>query len=118
MDYSQATLFDFATTAIEFKTIDSEFDFQDKKEIFQKGESHLHNKEQHLQGKYYENIGEEILNYNQVLLFGPTDAKTELFNILMENHRFGTIRIKVKSSDKLTENQQLAFINNYFSELK
>lgn len=118
MDHSQATLFDFVASAIEFKTIESEFDYQNKKEIFQKGESHFHNKEQHLQDKYYKNIGEEILNYNQVLLFGPTDTKTELFNILMENHRFGTIRIKVKSSDKLTENQQLAFINNYFSELK
>jgi hypothetical protein len=118
LDHSQATLFDFEDAAIEFKTIDSEFDYQDKKETFQKGESHLHNIENHLLDKYYENVGNEIINYHQVLLFGPTNAKTELFNSIIENHRFGKIRIKVKASDKLTENQQLAFVNNYFSELK
>ncbi len=118
LDHSQATLFDFGISAIEFKIIESDFNFQDKKEIFQKGESHLHNKEQHLQHKYYENIGEALLDFNEVLLFGPTDAKTELFNYLSEIKKFGTIRIKVKASDKLTENQQLAFVNNYFSELK
>jgi stalled ribosome rescue protein Dom34 len=118
LDHSQATLFDFGIAAIEFKVIESEFNHQDKKEIFQKGESHLHNKEQHLQHKYYENIGEALLDFNEVLLFGPTDAKTELFNYLSEIKKFGSIRIKVKASDKLSENQQLAFVNNYFSELK
>ncbi len=118
LDHSQAILFDFSISAIEFKTIDSDFNFQDKKDIFQKGESHLHNKEQHLQHKYYENIGSAILDFEEVLLFGPTDAKTELFNYLTEIKKFGNIRIKVKTSDKLSENQQLAFINNYFSELK
>ena len=118
LDHSQATLFNFGNTAIEFKIIESEFNHQDKKEIFQKGESHLHNKEQHLQHKYYENIGSEILNYNEVLLFGPTDAKTELFNVLMENSKFGKVKIKVKTSDKMTENQQLEFVNNYFSKSK
>jgi stalled ribosome rescue protein Dom34 len=115
LDHSQATLFDFGLSPIEFKTISSDFDNQDKKEILQKGESHLHNKEQHLQNKYHENLGEAILDFNNVLLFGPTDAKTELFNYLTDNRKFGKIQIKVKTSDKLTENQQLAFINNYFS---
>ncbi len=118
LDHYRAILFDFSISAIEFKTIKSDFVFQDLKEIKQKGESHLHNKEQHLQQKYYENIGDAILDFNEVLLFGPTDAKTELFNYLSEIKKFGTIRIKVKASDKLTENQQLAFVNNYFSELK
>jgi stalled ribosome rescue protein Dom34 len=115
LDHSQATLFNFGTSAIEFKHIESDFNHQDKKEIFQKGESHLHNKEQHLQLKYYENLGQEILKYDQVLLFGPTEAKTELFNFLAEIKKFEKIKIAIKTSDKLTENQQLAFVNNYFS---
>jgi hypothetical protein len=78
----------------------------------------LHNKEQQLQHKYYENLGNAILDFNEVLLFGPTDAKTELFNYLSKIKKFGSIRIKVKASDKLSENQQLEFVNNYFSELK
>ena len=114
LDHYQAILFNFGITAIEFKSIDSDFNFQDLKEIKQKGESHLHNKEQQLQHKYYENIGDAILDFNEVLLFGPTDAKTELFNVLMENSKFGKIKIVVKASDKLTENQQLEFVNKYF----
>ena len=118
LDHSSAKLFDFGIDAIEFKVIESEFTFQDRKAIFHKGESHLHNKEQHLQQKYYNEIGDAVLDFDNVLLFGPTDAKTELFNVLMESNRFGHIKLKVKTSDKLTENQQLAFVNNYFSELK
>jgi hypothetical protein len=118
LDHSQATLFNFGIAAIEFDSIESEFNNQGKKEILQKGESHLHNKEQHLQHKYYENIGKAILDFNSVLLFGPTNAKTELFNVLMESSKFGKVEIKVKTSDKLTKNQQLEFVNNYFSQLK
>jgi stalled ribosome rescue protein Dom34 len=113
LDHSQAILFNFGISAIEFTKIESEINHQ-----INKGESHLHNKEQHLQHKYYQKIGEAILDFDSVLLFGPTDAKTELFNYLCEINKFGKISIKVKTSDKLTENQQIEFINDYFSELK
>ncbi|WP_394758568.1 hypothetical protein [Flavobacterium sp.] len=114
LDHAEAKLYDFDISAIEFKTIKSDFDSQDKKETLQKGESHLHNKEQHLEHKFYENLGDEILSFDKVLLFGPTDAKTELFNFLMKNNRYANSKIKVKNSDKLAANQQLAFVNDYF----
>lgn len=117
LDHSEAKLFDFDTNAIEFKTIQSNFDNQDKMAILQKGEGHLHNKEQHLRQKYFENLGKEILNFDQVLLFGSTDAKRELFNYLIKNKRDTKIKIWVENSDKLTDNQQLAFIKNYFDKL-
>lgn len=117
LDHSEAKLFDFDTNAIEFKTIKSNFDNQDKMAILQKGEGHLHNKEQHLRQKYFENLGKEILNFDQVLLFGSTDAKRELFNYLIKNKRDTKIKIWVENSDKLTDNQQLAFIKNYFDKL-
>lgn len=113
LDHSQATLFDFGISAIEFKTFESEIDHQ-----ISKGENNMHNKEQQLQHKYYHNIADAMLDFQIVLLFGPTDAKTELFNYLSEINKFSKIDIKVKTSDKLTENQQVAFINNFFSESK
>jgi stalled ribosome rescue protein Dom34 len=42
----------------------------------------MHQKEQHEQSDYYKKIGEAIKNYQEVLLFGPTNAKTELLNLL------------------------------------
>ena len=76
----------------------------------------MHNKEQHDQSAYYKHLGEVILNYKEVLLFGPTEAKTELFNLLKADHRFSEIRFQIKSADKMTENQQHAFVKDHFSK--
>lgn len=116
LDHSEAKLFEYGTTAAEIKTIKSDFGFEDKQKILQKGESHLHNKEQQWEQKYYESLGDEILNFDQTLLFGNTNAKTELFNHLSENNRFSKIKLKTMNTDKLTENQQLAFVNDFYSE--
>jgi hypothetical protein len=54
-------------------------------------------------------------DYDEVILFGPTDAKSELYNLLKNDHHFDKIRIEVKPADKMTENQQQAFVKKYFS---
>jgi hypothetical protein len=48
-------------------------------------------------------------------LFGPTNAKTELINKLKEDHHFDEVKIEVKSADKMTENQQQAFVLEHFN---
>ena len=78
----------------------------------------MHNKEQHQQSEYYKNLGDKIINYEEVILFGPTDAKVELFNILKADHRFENIKIVVKPADKMTENQQHAFVRDHFQGAK
>ena len=75
----------------------------------------MHNKEQHEQADYYKKLSEVIKNYDDVILFGPTEAKTELYNVLRADHLFEKIKIKTQQTDKLTENQQHAFVRNYFS---
>ncbi len=74
----------------------------------------MHNKEQQLQNGYYLQLGQIIRNYKSVVLFGPTEAKTELFNLLRADHRFGGVKIEVQPADKMTENQQHAFVKAYF----
>lgn len=78
-------------------------------------ETAVHNKEQQDQGKFYKKLADKIIAFDEVLLFGPTDAKLELLNILKADHHFDLIKIEVKQSDKMTENQQLAFVKAYFS---
>ena len=75
----------------------------------------MHNKEQHGQKEFYNHLEEIIRDYTNVLLFGPTDAKTELFNIIRADHRFADIKIDVLNADKMTENQQHAFVKKHFS---
>ena len=76
----------------------------------------MHNKEQHQQSEYYKKLGEEIVKYEDVILFGPTDAKAELFNLLREDRHFENIKIEIRQTGKMTEQQQHAFIREYFSQ--
>ncbi len=116
MDHSSANLMEFSKEAIETKIIHSKFTFEEKQESTKKGEHVMHNKEQHKQHDYYKKLGEEIKNYNAVLLFGPTSAKSELHNLLKADHRFENIKIETQQTDKMTENQQHAFVRDHFSK--
>jgi hypothetical protein len=114
MDHSMAHLMDCTTDHIESRIIESTFTYQDKENSLKKGESQMHIKEQHKQSEYYKKLGDVIRNYEEVILFGPTDAKTELFNIVKADPLFGKINIKTKQTDKMSENQQTAFVKDYF----
>jgi hypothetical protein len=114
MDHASAHFWESGAGTGNPTTIESPFTHEEKEESLQKGEHLMHNKEQGEQGAYYRKIGEVILNYQEVVLFGPTNAKTELFNILKEDHHFDEIKITVQESDKLTEPQQQAFVKKYF----
>ena len=55
-----------------------------------------------------------ILENDQVILFGPTEAKNELLNVIKENHLFDKIKIEVESADKMTEVQRNTFVKEHF----
>ena len=116
MDHSTAHLMEFTVDPIETKVIESKFTHQQKEHSLGKSENLMHNKEQHEQSDYYKKLGEVIRNYTDVILFGPTEAKSELLNVLRADHSFGKIKIETKQADKMTENQQHAFVKKYFSE--
>ena len=115
MDHSNAHLMEFST---EIKTtiISSEFTHDVKENSLDKGENLMHNKEQHHQSEYYKRLSKVIRNYEKVVLFGPTTAKSELANLLKDDHLFENINVVIKHADKMTENQQHAFVREYFSK--
>jgi len=115
MDHTSANLMEFTADPIETKTIDSKFTHEEKEQTLGKSENLMHNKEQHEQADYYRELGEIIRNYDEVVLFGPTDAKVELYNTLKDDHLFAKIKIEVIQTDKMTENQQHAFVRKHFS---
>jgi len=114
MDHFTANIIEYAISAEAIKTITSEFNHFEKEKILQKGESHLHNKEQDFQEKFYLKLRNELLGFNKVLLFGSTNAKTELLNILQADNKFSNVEFTLKNTDKLSENQQIAFVNDCF----
>lgn len=115
MDHATAHLMEFTVDPIETTTIESTFTHQEKEDSLGKSEQLMHNKEQHEEAGYYKKLGEIIRNYREVLLFGPTNAKVELFNTLRADHRFANIKINIQQADKMTENQQHAFVKDFFS---
>ena len=115
MDHQNAHLMEFTTDPITTQTIDSEFTHAAKEAALGKGEGLMHQKEQSETAAYYKELGEVIRNYDHVILFGPTEAKVELFNSLRKDHRFADIQIAIEPTDKMTTNQQHAFVKSYFS---
>lgn len=116
MDHQTAHLMEFTTDPIQTTTIDSEFTHEEKEQTLSRSEKLMHNKEQHEQAAYYKELGELIRGYDEVILFGPTDAKVELFNFLRKDHRFSAIQIEIEQADKMTVNQQHAFVKAHFSK--
>jgi len=115
MDHSSAHLIEVSNVANETETIESSFTHQVKVNSLGKSEHSMHNKEQHLQAEYYKKLGEVIRNYDEILIFGPTDAKKELFNHLKEDPLFADKKISVKQTDRMTDNQQHAYVRQHFS---
>jgi stalled ribosome rescue protein Dom34 len=115
MDHSNAHLMEFTTDPITTTIISSRFTHREKEQSISKSEDGMHQKEQHEQADYYKKIGEAIKNYQEVLLFGPTNAKTELLNLLKADHHFEKIKLETKDADKMTQNEQHAFVRNHFS---
>jgi len=115
MDHANAHLMEYADTIVT-KIITSASTHEEKQFTLQKGESFMQRKNQQQQATYYNSIAESIRDYDEVLLFGPTDAKTELLNILKADLSFSKVKIETKPSDKMTDNQEQAFVRDYFSK--
>ncbi len=115
LDHQSAHVIEFASDINECKTITSDFSSDDKSATLSRSENQMHNKEQQKQGAFYKELADIIKDFNEVLLFGPTDAKLELQNVLRENHHFDAIKIDVKTTDKMTEGEKHHFVKEYFT---
>ena len=116
MDHSIAHLMEFTNKHFEIKTIESKLKNDEKPENLSEPESIIHNKKGGLLLDYYKKLSEAVKDYEQVILFGPTNAKIEFFDVISEDIRFLKIKFEIKNTDKMTQNQQHEFVQQYFSE--
>ena len=63
---------------------------------------------------YFKILENKLVAYRDILLFGPGTARDQFFNQISENNFLEGKRITVQISDKLTENQMVAFVEDYF----
>jgi hypothetical protein len=114
MDHSNAVLIELydhklSTKEIVIKQTPLETPNVDTHEV------QVHSKEQsHNQSVFFKEISDTIRNYQKVLLFGPTDAKNELFNLLKADHNFADITIEMQTTDKMTTIEKEEFVVQYF----
>jgi hypothetical protein len=114
MDHSNAFFIELSGDSVKNSSITSEFTHEDMEQSLRKNENLMHNKEQQKQSAYFNRIADVIKTYNEVLLFGPTDAKSELLNLLKADHLFEKIKMEVKQTDKMTGFQMHTFVKNHF----
>jgi len=113
MDHANANLIDLDSQE-KSHSIVSKFSFDTKEEALSRSENLMHNKRQQMQEAYYKEIADAVLNYNHILLFGPTNAKTELHNYINKDLHFKNTQIDVMPSDKMSDNQKDAFVKKHF----
>ena len=115
MDHSIAHLMEFTTKPVDIIFIESKLTENEEKELLAKTESLQNSKEKMQLSDYYKKLSEAIKNYKRIILFGPTSAKVELFDVLSEDNRFLKMKVEIKDTDYMTESQQQDFVMEYFS---
>ncbi len=113
MDHFSANIMRFVNENIQTEIVVTEFNHHSKVEALHRSESIMHNKEQQLQLNYYNSIRSKLKESNNILLFGSTTAKMELLNILRNDIHFKAVIIVTSTTDKMSDNQQHAFIRRY-----
>ena len=74
-------------------------------------------KQQQKQNTYYKKLRAIIKDFTEVVLLGPANAKSELFNFLRQNYLIDGIRIEVINADKMSDNKQHEFVREYFKKV-
>lgn len=114
MDHSKANIMELLNDKIVTTTLLSNLAFTEQVQNLRMDEILMQNKEQKHQSDFYKKISSLINNYTEVLLFGPNEAKTELFNLIKNSRQFENIKMTVQPSDNMTTNQQQDFVRYFY----
>lgn len=115
MDHNSAQIMELKNYSILSNTINSN-NIKGDMPLNGVDESLQQNTEQGQIDNYYKSLSTLIKGFEEVLLFGPTEAKTELFNLLKNDSHFNDIKIEVETTDYLTVNQMHAFAREYYKK--
>lgn len=117
LDHTTARVIEHTSEIPQVQTLKSDLQGLDDQDRAQHSESLLHHKEnQHLKA-FYKEIIAIVKEYDEILLFGPTSAKTELFNLIREEHKYDHLKIETRPAVKMTPPEEQAFVNEHFKTL-
>lgn len=115
LDHTKALIIEEKNNALTSYSVES-ISKQIDKQNFGMDESQKQNSEHNQLSDFYKRLTEILKGYSEVLLFGPTNAKTELHNLLKTDRHFDNVTIDVETTDNLTENQMREFVKEHFEK--
>ncbi len=77
-------------------------------------EHSMNNAKQSDNQKYFKSVAGTLLNYDEILIFGPGKSQEQFQNYLHEDAQFGSKKITIDSAEQLTDPQMLAKVRNFF----
>lgn len=77
-------------------------------------ENRKHNIARNELKEYFRFLEDKLVGYEAILLIGPGTAKERLRKRLAGSHAFEASRIHTKTSDRLSDNQLLALVREFF----
>jgi predicted RNA-binding protein Jag len=117
IDYTNAFLMELIKKMIVSRNIEFENNERNEEINFDNQNNPLHiNNKGHLQSAYFIELSDIIRNYDQVVLFGPNEAKNELFKLLEFDHNFDNVKVQNINTDKMSEKQMHNFLKEFYSK--
>lgn len=74
----------------------------------------MNNAEQGNNLKYFKSIAALLLDYDEILIFGPGTSQEQFHNFLKEDAQFNNKRITIDSTGNQTEPQMIAKVRDFF----
>ena len=64
--------------------------------------------------KYFKSVSTLLLNYDEILVFGPGKSQEQFQNFLQEDGQFKSKLISIDSAEQLTDPQMIAKVRDFF----
>jgi len=80
-----------------------------------KGEHTANNAERSDNRKYFKSIAPQLMQYDEIYLFGPGTSQEEFLNFLHEDQHFKHKKITLGTADQMTDPQLIARVRDFFA---
>jgi len=77
-------------------------------------EHSLNNAKQSDTLKYFKSVSSLLINYDEILVFGPGKSQEQFQNHLQEDAQFNNKQITIDSAGQLTDPQMIAKVRDFF----
>lgn len=107
-----AQLMEFTNNPTEIKTMTSHF--QNDSNLENSGKTVSAKLKNEVQS-YFRKLGDIVQHYDEIVVFGPNKTKMQLYKFLRYDKNFDKIKMDIKESHNLDNEQQQEFVKKYFA---